>query len=197
MTTGEPEGFDLEPALPERPPAWPGVIGMISIVIASISLACGGCGLAVYGAMMPNLMRMMPEEMGPMPAVMRAPPAFYVNGGIGIGVSILLLAAGIATLRRRPVGRRLHLVWAVLALINGLWGTWIALEWQAAIQEFARANPDHPWAQQQAGGRPAALAGIVISAVLAVAWPLFTLVWFGAVKPRPEQMGAAAAEPLI
>ena len=60
-----------------------------------------------------------------------------------------------------------------------------------AIMEWARQNPDNPWAQQQNPLLTVVIFAFVI--VLSFAWPVFCLIWFGLVKRTPESMTGSDA----
>src|SRR3954468_11066775 len=100
----------LDMPLLDEPPAWPKVIGIISIVVASLGLACGVCGLANI-ALLPVMENMTKDKLGPMPAIMKPTGLQMALGVVQMGWPALLLGAGIATVRRRYSGRTMHLVY--------------------------------------------------------------------------------------
>lgn len=180
-----------------EPPAWPKVVGIISIVWASIGLVCNLCNM-LGGVMQGAFMGMVPpEQQEQMKAQMAAnsSPLAIGASALSLLVSALLLVAGIQTLRRRANGRMLHLVWVVAALIAGVIGGyagWIGM--QASVNQTLQNDPN---AQQMAGavnGIAIAMFGCIM--LLTFAWPLFCAVWFGAMGKRPE-VGAKDMEPII
>src|SRR4051812_22540881 len=116
MSQLPPTQSDFEIPLPDEAPAWPKVVGIISIVWASAWMLCGVCGLAspLFLGMMSN---MVEKDMGPMPPAMRPSLPQMALMAVGLAWAVLLLCAGIATVTRKPSGRVLHLAYAVGALI--------------------------------------------------------------------------------
>ena len=93
-------------ALPPRPSVWPKVIGIISIAWGCLGLV----GLPVT-ILMRHFNRQQQQVIEAMPDWYRLlQPVIYV---MGAAFAVLLLAAGLTTLRRRPVGRTLHLVYVI------------------------------------------------------------------------------------
>ena len=85
--------FDMP--MPAEPPAWPKVVGIISIVWASLGLLCGVCGTG-WLLYMPTFAKSMEAQMGPMPPAMSPSPAqlaLMVLGVFGL-VLVLLVASG-------------------------------------------------------------------------------------------------------
>jgi hypothetical protein len=177
-----------------EPPAWPKVVGIISIVLSSLGLFCGGCGL-VFMAFMGQFLKMAEQTLGPVPPPMLPSPALIGIGALGWLWGFLLLAAGIATVRRRPLGRTLHLVSAGGSILIAIVSTILNLQYQAAIQQWVAANPTSKWAQQQSPiGQ---YAGMCFGLAIGLGYPIFLLVWFGFVKRRPEDMGVRSEEPVV
>ncbi|MCW5777387.1 MAG: hypothetical protein KIS87_13200 [Phycisphaeraceae bacterium] len=188
---GPPTGFDPDdPSLFLDAPKWPKVVGIISICWAGLGLFCTGCGLA----MIPFWSQMMEPtlEGAPLPPTMVMGPLDWALGAIGLGLTFVLLFAGIATAGRKPVGRTLHLAYGVAALPIVAVNIWNALEKNAAMAQWAADYPNNPMAQGQTG--PGAAFGVAISVAMillfGLAWPVFCLVWFGLVKRTPESMTA-------
>lgn len=175
----------IEPMLdlPEERPSWPKVVGIVSILWGALGLVCNGCGVAS-----PLLVGMIPEnpQMGPMPDVLKPGLAQLVLAGIGLGMSVVLIIAGVATLQRQKAGRTLHLVWSgvnLVLLVVGIAMTFSVMGEQVA---WVKDNPDNPWAKQySAFGTYIAIA---VSVILGGGWPVFCLIWFGLVKKTHESM---------
>lgn len=189
--TAEPPHSPEDDLLAE-PPRWPKVVGIASIAWASLGMLCGACGVAS-----PALQGLIPKEMtekwGPMPAAMQQSPMQTAAAGIGIAWALVLLAAGIACVMRRPAARPMHLVYALGSIGLSLWGLSMGLRQMAALNQWAQQNPANEWAKMH---NP--LMGLVMigaGMVLGLAWPGFCLVWFGAVKRRREDFTGGAAEP--
>lgn len=169
---------------------WPVVIGVISIVWASLGLVCTGCGAGVLAAL-PSMM----QSQGPLPPSMMMSGMMALNMGLGLVLAILLLIAGILTLRRNPVGGKLHLVYAVLALPLVAFGIWIQFQQLAAMEQWVAENPSSPFAQGHSSAGN--MIGMGFGVVLGGGWPIFLLIWFGVVKNKAGSMGVRPAPPPV
>ncbi|MBX3359407.1 MAG: hypothetical protein KF745_13390 [Phycisphaeraceae bacterium] len=177
----------MDQFLDHEVPTWPKVVGIISIVWAGIGLTCAGCGVAGLAAQS-MFAPQMEEQLGPMPDVMRVSPLMMGQMAIGTAWAFVLLAAGIATVMRKPAGRPLHLVYAIGGLILGIAGIAVQVQHQLAILEFANQNPGNKWIQQS----PPVYGwiGVVVGIVLGLSWPVFCLIWFGLIKKRAADIAA-------
>lgn len=177
---GEVEDHDWN-----EPPKWPKVVGIISIVWGSIGVLCNGLGL-VGTVLTPQMMQMAAQEMeGGMPPQVTQPNMWYaVMGVLSILMSIGLILAGIFTVNRKPAGRTFHLAVAVGTLI--LVAISLPLQWanMTAIGEWVANNPDAEFSQNYTP--MGSMVGMAVSVVLAGGWPIFLLIWFGALGKRPE-----------
>jgi len=177
-TMSEPGGLDMT-----TPPAWPKAIGITSIVWAGLGLTCGVCAI---GGILVAPMALgpgphMPEDM---PPTMRFNGLMWVWTALGFLLSGVLLAAGIACVRRMNVGRVLHLVWAVFGVISGLGSVYLNWSNIEPMNQWVRENPGSPLAK---GHNPASgWIGVGMALIFGLAWPLFILFWFGALGKRPE-----------
>jgi hypothetical protein len=170
---------------PGELPRWPRVVGTISIVWAALSLTCGGLGL-VYFMAMPWLLKMAEDKLGPAPSVMYPAGPIWVVTGIGLIWSVLLLTAGVLTVRRNAGGRPLHLFWALSGCVLTGVSLYFNYKWQSGIAAWAAENPGSGWAKQAGGGR--GMIGLAIGVVLGFWWPVFCAVWFGVFKTRADAM---------
>lgn len=187
--------FGLEP--PRK--SWPKVIGIISIVWGSLALVCNGCGL--IGQMFQSAaMNMIPQQgqggqqIPPIPDVMKATPVELIAGGLAIVVGIILITGGSMLVARNPLGRVLHLAYAVLSILVTLGGSALAIQKQGMIANWAKQNPDNFWAQQQGASGGFAMIGIGVGVLLGLAYPIFCLVWFLVVKRDTREITEGAAE---
>jgi hypothetical protein len=179
---------------PTEPAHWPKVVGIISICWAGLGMFCGACGLASM-LMMSTLTASAEKQLGPMPDVMKPNMPQTVMVVVSFIPTVLLLVAGIATLRRKPAGRGLHLVYAIIGLVIAVIATIINFKHQADVMAWAKANPSDKWAPQ--AGSPLSLIPIVLGLLLSIAWPLFCMIWFGAIKRDAKDLDGGTIEPGI
>ncbi len=181
--------------LPDEPPRWPTVVGVISIVWGSLGIICGGCGLASPLIMEAMLAQQASQQgMGPMPDIMKPGPLQMALGVVGLLWTVLLLVAGIMLTLRKPVARPLHLVYAVVNIILTIVGTIMGIASQQAVREWATNNPDNEWAKQVLiQPEFAGYISIGLGAVIGLVWPVFCLIWFGAVKRSARDITGAPA----
>lgn len=190
-------------------PGWPKVVGVISMVMAIIALACGVLGLgfmAVGESMFAGMMAgQLPDGVPPPPTM---PPLDAIMLGVsafGVVTNVLLIAAAVMLMRRRPAGRTLHLVYAVIAVVSAFLGTYASHRAQVQQQqamtawiadhgdtEFGKVIADSQQ-QQAAMQQSLQVGGLVATAVLSLAWPVFCIIWFGMVKRDAESIGPTEA----
>lgn len=182
-----------EPDFAPRP-SWPKVIGIISIVFGALGMLCGiaGVGMTMFGA------SMMGGQTGDFPPVYANPPVLaLVVAGIGTLWAIVLIVAGSMTAARKPVGRPLHLLYAVVAIVLGAVSMYNQVQIQAQVDQWVKDNPDKQFAKQQKqGGGFGQAVGYACGGFFGFGWPLFTLVWFGAVKRRGADIAEGAEQPV-
>lgn len=163
--------------------SWPKVVGIVSIVWGSLGLLGGVCG-GISILFLPTFMGAQYDANNLPPTMVFGPVKLGMLLG-GLILTAFLLFAGIATLRRLEFGRTAHLVyaWASLPLIAiNLWQQWADV---TALELWIRENPKSPFAQ---GGTTGGYIGLVAGLVLGLAWPMFTLIWFGLAKRQPGAM---------
>lgn len=175
--------------LPPDPPRWPTVIGALSIAWAVLLIGCAGCGTAFQfaGASILGAKADQFPPMTPSPLML----AFVVGG---ILLDCVLIAAGVVTIMRNPVGRTLHLAWAIAALLTVPLGVYLQLDAQVAVRQWVIDHPDTEYAKLVGqGGSLGEMLGIAIGVLIGVAYPLWCLIWFGAVKRTAEAMTGRSA----
>jgi hypothetical protein len=162
------EILDAPPPPPET--KWPLVVGIISLVFAGLALICTPAGL-VSQQVMPQAQKMMQN----LPAWMHI---YQIAATvIGMGEGVLLLIAGVMLLRRSAPTRVLHMIFAVIRIVITIVGTPIALMIMSGIQ----APPQAERMMYISGG-----IGVLIGLPLALAYPVFLLIWFMRRKIRDE-----------
>ena len=193
------QGFSAPPGLGEpdllsdQPRTWPKVVGIISIVFASLGLVCGACGIIQNGSAFMSGGANMQTPSGSM----QLPPPSLISlvlQGFGWFWSIVLLVAGITTLRRRPIGRILHLVYAAVSVVLTVVST--AVAW-SDLQRTLQALQQDPKIAQMGGMIQAiAMGALCIGVLMGLGYPGFCLIWFGVVKKRASDMGPPPEEPV-
>lgn len=181
-----------------EPPAWPKVVGIISIVWASLGIVCNLCGVAGSAFQGAFLNMMPPEQQEQMRAQMAAGQSPLVLGTYVLGsvLAVELLVAGIATVRRRPIGRLLHLAYGaagVLLVLLSTFATWSAMQAQLATMQQGASEVAKQQAAAMQGGM---MFGMAFGVCIGLAYPAFCLVWFGVMGKRPEA-GAMPQDPLV
>lgn len=172
--------------LPPDPPAWPKVIGIISIVFGSLGIGCMGCS-GVGLVIQPMFMGSAEAQFGPMPDVMKPPLSQIIMMPVGALLAAMLIIAGVLLLKRVAISRLLHLVYAALNIVMSILGTITGIAQTTRMADWKSANPDSKWAEmiKPEMAMPMLIAGLVIG----LSYPLFLLVWFGAVKRKASDMG--------
>ncbi len=180
---------DTTPELPAIPPAWPKVIGIISIVWGSIGLVCGGCGIAS-----PFFMGVMLQGQGELPPSLSPTLTQMALMAFGLLLAILLIVAGVTTMNRKPAGFIMHIGYAVVSIPVTLLGLYFSWKQQAELAQWAVENPDNMIAKSMSapGQSIGQVVGLVFVGTLGLAYPIFILVWFGLIK-KPRDMGVATA----
>jgi len=188
-------------------PGWPKVVGILSLVLGILALTCGvlGIGMAVAGnAFFSTMMGgQLPEGTPPPPMSPPMDALMIASSALGFVVNIILVAAAIMLLKRRPAGRTLHLVYALFGVIAAFFGTFVAKHGQEAqkaameawLADYGNTDFGQQIAQQQqaqAGMQSTMeLVTLGVFAVVALAWPVFCIIWFGMVKRDTAELAGA------
>lgn len=190
--------FGLEP----QRKSWPKVIGIISIVWGSLGLVCNGCGLigqmfqSAFMGMIPQPQGPNAQQVPPIPDVMKPTMLDFASMGANMVICVVLIIAGSMLVARNPKGRMLHLAYAGLSILATLIGTALAVQKQSAIAAWAKQNADNLWAKQQSQAGSFAFIGIGIGVLIGLAYPLFVLIWFLAVKRDTREITEGLEEPI-
>jgi len=165
-------------------PAWPRVIGIISIAWGSIWVLCTGIGLGAGLFLLPMARQAMEDQGQEIPPSMHVGAGDYAFALAGVAMLVLLIVAGAATAARRAGGRTLHLVYAVLSLLMALPSGYFQIQKMQTMNQWVA---EHPSAQAaQAHNEQVATIMVVLMFAIALSWPLFLIIWFGALGRRPE-----------
>jgi hypothetical protein len=171
------------PQLPEEPPKWPKVMGLLSVTVASVGLLLGLCGVGMI-TLLAVFRDKIEAQNGKMPDVFLPSAPQAVLGLLGFVWATLLLVAGIATLTRRRSGRSMHLVYAACSLVAGPIGLVLGVLQQKAIFDWNSANSGSEWAKHS--NPTVAFAFMGIGVLIGIAWPLICLIWFAPARHSPE-----------
>lgn len=166
--------------IPPDPPSWPLILGWISVGWGAVFLLCGFCFLAS-----PLVMRGI-GDVGELPPTMKMDGMMMVQLALSSLCNIILIVAGVMLVLRKPAGKPLHLVYAVLATLVGTWGMYRQYELQAQMKQWVIDNPNSPFAKGMNGPGAAAGAtlGLVMGFIMTYIYPLFCFIWFGVVKAK-------------
>lgn len=202
----------VEPDTEQARPGWPTALGIFSIVWGSLAVLCGACASVstfAQGPMLEWAAKMQAQgpqtpgapamPSGPIPAEMQPNAAQIVTGLIHPLGGVVLLVAGILLCMRRPAARATHLVYAVVSLLGTVVGVVGVMMWVGSFRRFEAANPDHEWVHYfNTFSNPSMMVMQTIGfSVVSVLFPVFVIIWFGLVKKRPEDMGAAAPDSYV
>lgn len=201
-TDGYPESDDhADPDLDADRPGWPKVVGILSITFASLSLFCGLAGSGFALASEPILAALMGSQRGDAPPPPFSPPMdaiLVVSIGLSLALNILLLVAGVRTLRRSPNGRSLHLIYVLAAVVSTGFGVYAQLHGQMrqerAMDAWLEQHSDTQFGQaigeqveqQRAGSGVTTLLSIGVGMAVGLAWPAFCGFWFGPMGKKPD-----------
>lgn len=179
-----------------EPAKWPKVYGIISIVWGALGLLCGGLGAAWMG-FGPRMMQSAAANSagGFPPALTTVNPATLAITVVSTLWAVLLITAGSMCVARKPAARPAHLVWAVGAIVLTAIGTKMNLDIQADIAQWVRDNPNADFSKAQAGaGSLGNMIGLAVGLFFGLVWPIFSLIWFGIVKTKPEEFTRGVVE---
>jgi hypothetical protein len=162
-----PEALDLE----QGRSSWPTVIGVIAVI-----LAAGGILIAVWRLLGPLITgasgaKAPPQELRHWASFSQA---------LSVGLSVLLLVAGVELLRRHRWGVSLARAWSIAYMI--LLVVFSPLTYKLALLEAAKQ------VQKTSGMTPKVIAefGIGTSICFGCVVPVFLLIWFSRRKIRSE-----------
>jgi hypothetical protein len=160
-----------------RPPAWPTVLGVISIVFGA-----GGLFFGLLSMLMPIVLKAAgAAQAGVSLAAEQLQPWTLALHFASFCLAGLLLTAGILIVRRRPAAPTLTFVWAVLRMILVVFAATMAYSAQKA--QFAAMSG-------QPGSPPPSVSAVIAigTAIFALlwgwAWPVFLLIWFSRSKVK-------------
>ncbi|MHC4718295.1 MAG: hypothetical protein ACYS5V_15090, partial [Planctomycetota bacterium] len=146
----------------DRPPVWPSVIGVLTIVMAVYALA-RATGQSTWAAWQ-FIRAAFQGSSSPTP---RFPPLEIARQALHVGGNLLAILAGVLLLRRHRATAVLHPVYGVMAILAA--ALRVSTYCTTAYPAIARSDPY--W------------AGVLLfsagsNALIGVAYPIFAFVWF-------------------
>lgn len=179
----------LDAQIELAPTSWPKVVGILSMVWGGLGLTCLACGI---GGILIGPALMPPElKEGPLPPNMRMAPWQAGMFVVGFGLSVLLIVAGVQAMRRNMAGRTLHMIWASCSLLLTFVNIYFGWRQVIEVEQWVRDNPTSPFAKGPQLSRGANMALVIGLNCIGLIWPVFLLIWFGAIKRTKESFGAA------
>jgi hypothetical protein len=171
--------------LPEKPPSWPTVFGVVGIILASLGLLNGCCGLGSpflmdwFASFLEGQEGVREQDLRAMRA--SVPPTLWIVPAslVGIMLSVILMIGAIRLIQRRSSGVGLCKFWAWFTIPWSLVGFIVGVYFQMQVPTDAQ--------RMGAAGQYLGLAfGGCMVLVLGVGLPLFALFWFMREPVRAE-----------
>lgn len=178
-----PAGPGMQPGvygMPQPPkPAWPTVIGIISLCFA---------GLGVMGVLFQILSQALGLNAQQEQMLSKMPDSFWTIQAIAQVVGLIATAflglGGLMVLKRRRAGRGLHLAYGGLAVVNVVLGGIVT---SMMIEHMVLPSNIPPQAEKMI--RTSMAAGTLIAPLVGLAYPVFLAIFFTRAKVR-EHMRA-------
>ncbi len=167
-------------APPEKKPAWPIVIGIISIVLASLGLLCFPLSIVSN--------KLNPEAV----EWEKSLPDWYSTYTIvvslfGVGMTIGLLIGGILLIRRRAIARPLHMLYGAFGAFMCILG--FVMLFTVVLPSLSAANFPP---EREIIVKIVSVVGTIVGAV----YPVFLLIWFSRGRIRDQVRSWAAGADL-
>ena len=185
-------------AIPDRPAAWPSVVGIICIVFGALGVIGGLWGIASHVMMMLGTMpvqTMGAGAAGPeiLPTIKAMMPMMVAGEVLKFALGIALIVVGWLMHARRPIARPAAVWWSLGKIVVTIGTTAYAGWMQYVIMgEVMRVMAEDPNAPPQIQG---VMTGVMAATVgMAVVWglawgcalPAFLLIWFSRAKVGAE-----------
>ncbi len=171
-------------------PAWPKVVGILSIVWGSLTVLCSGWN--VVNVMLLTGMNRQNMEMqfqDGYPPELADPGALQQFLAVfGLLLSALLLVSGIMLVLRKAQARMMFIAYSLLSLLTAVLSMWMVFDLQSISAQWINDNPGTAFADAGDIVLVAMMVGAAIGILLTSIWPLFCLIWFGFVKRTHHDM---------
>lgn len=185
-------------SVPNRPAAWPSVVGVICIVFGGLGVLGGLWGAASNIMMLLGTMPVQPMGGGPtnidlLPTFRTMAPMVITGEALKVVLSVALILVGVAMHKRNPIARPAAVWWSiakiVLSIAVAAVTAWVQYEIMTEVMNAMSQDPNVP--AQMKGVMTGVMAGAIGMAVLfGIAWggalPIFLLIWFSRAKVRAE-----------
>ena len=170
-----PGVYGVYPGKQAKGPAWPTVVGIISLCVAGLfglMTAVGPLISAVTERFQSAQQRQMMENM---PGWFH--PYQWIGGLFTIATYAVLAIGGAMLLKRRRAGRTLHVAYALMGILVAISGLVVMITMMNHMPLPPNAPP-----QAQAMIKPMMAFGAIFGMVFALAYPTFVLIWFNRPK---------------
>jgi hypothetical protein len=190
---------DLPAATPPPSYSWAKAIGILSVSFGGLSVLCGFGAMITQGLFKDSLAMRYPAAKSSsgsqpvsIPAEVLTPPDWARHGQladqlIAILAAGLLLAGGICLLRRRRVGRSLHLAYMAVQVVAVCVGAYFTIAYSRYLEEAALSHASV--AAEATVRRMYQIrrnVAVSVSLVFGLAYPVFLLIWFLRPKIRRD-----------
>ncbi|MBX3402566.1 MAG: hypothetical protein KF699_04040 [Phycisphaeraceae bacterium] len=185
-------------AIPDRPAAWPSVVGIICIVFGALGVIGGMWGIGSNVMMMLGTMPVQTMGAGPagpelLPLIKSMMPFIVAGEALKFLLGIALIVVGWLMHARRPMARPAAVWWSLAKIFATIAGTAYAGWMQYVIMmEVTRMMAEDPNAPPQMQGvmTGVMVATIAMTVIWSLAWgcalPAFLLIWFSRAKVKAE-----------
>jgi hypothetical protein len=169
--------------LPDRPSEWPKVVGVVCIVIGACGVLMNIWGL--INTLVTSTLRNMPgQTQATVAAMIEYRPWMLANALAGLGLSVMLIFAGVGIVGRRgwcvPTAR----AWSIIRLIHVPLNSYLTYVVQQAMFAAMKNDPQLTASPGFGGAGFGTMTDVVsiVTSVLLIIWgfalPVFLLLWF-------------------
>lgn len=176
-SAGEPMNVYAAPGVSDAiaRPTWPTVVAIISLCLAGLYVLATIGGLIMQAFAKNFQTSQQPDMLANMPDWHQAYQ--WIITPIGIATYALLAIGGVMLLKRRRVGRALHVAYALAGIVLAITVTVVGL---ILIDYMQFGGPE----EMQTITKVTSIGGIIIGMFISLAYPIFLLIWFGRAKVK-------------